>query len=207
MSSDQEAFSCVVLISGNGSNLQAIIDAGFASDIRAVISNKADAYGLVRAQAANIPTAILSHKDFGSRELYDAALAKLISNYNPQLIILAGFMRILSHAFVKQFAGKIINIHPSLLPKYPGLNTHARVLSAKDSHHGVSVHFVTEALDGGPLIAQTSLNISPQDTVHTLQERVHTLEHKIYPQVLKLFKEKRIQLIDSQVFIDNKAIS
>lgn len=202
----RDEFGCVVLISGSGSNLQALIDAGFASSIRAVISNKANAYGLERAKQAGITTHVLSHKDFSSRETYDTALAELIHPYKPQVIVLAGFMRILTPAFVEQFLGKIINIHPSLLPKYPGLHTHQRALDAGDKQHGVSIHFVTAELDGGPLIAQASLPILADDTAESLQQNVHALEHQLYPKVLSWFKDKRIQLVDSEVFIDGHRI-
>lgn len=182
----------VVLISGQGSNLQAIIDAiareHLPISIQSVISDKADAYGLVRAQAANIPTTVLSSQGYrGDRLAYDRDLQKIIDCYLPDLIVMAGFMRILSAPFVQHYQGKIINIHPSLLPLYTGLHTHERVLAAGDAEHGATVHFVTEELDGGPIIAQSKLQVLPEDTVDSLKMRVHALEHQLYPQVLKNF--------------------
>ena len=148
----------VVLISGSGSNLQAIIDACLSgyinAEVAAVISNKADAYGLTRAKHAGIATQVLDHKQFASREEYDVALGQLISDFTPDLVVLAGFMRILTPSLVQKFKGKMLNIHPSLLPKYQGLNTHQRAIDANDAEHGVSVHFVTEELDGGPVVCQ-----------------------------------------------------
>lgn len=177
-----------VLISGNGSNLQAIIDAVNQGQIQAeivlVLSNKASAYGLQRAQQANIPTEILSGKDFDSRESYDMALQKILDTYRPDLIVLAGFMRILSENFVNHFAGKLINIHPSLLPKYKGINTHQRVLDAGDKIHGVTIHYVTADLDDGPIIEQASLEVLSDETADTLEARIHQLEHELYPRVI-----------------------
>ena len=148
-------FSFAVLISGNGSNLQAMIDAiegnQISGKICCVLSNKEDAYGLQRAQEVKIPTEVVSNKDFETREEFDTEMVKVLSSYNPDLVVLAGFMRILSPVFINAFSGKILNIHPSLLPKYPGLNTHERVLESSDSIHGITVHFVDESLDGGPI--------------------------------------------------------
>jgi phosphoribosylglycinamide formyltransferase-1 len=184
------AFSIVVLISGNGSNLQAMIDAseqGAPFKIAAVISNMESAYGLIRAKNAGIKTEILDHTHFASREAFDQKLTKVIDRYHPQLIILAGFMRKLGSGIVRHFAGKMINIHPSLLPKYPGLSTHERALQAGDHEHGVSIHYVTEDLDAGPLIAQESIPILPTDTPETLKARIHELEHKLYPKIVSDF--------------------
>ena len=178
----------VVLISGGGTNLQAIIDASkhdnYSGDIVAVVSNKADVYGLTRAQDADIPTSVLSHKDFDSREDYDSALITEINHYQPDLIVLAGFMRILTPKFVQKFQGRLINIHPSLLPKYQGLHTHQRAIDAGDTEHGVSVHYVTEELDGGPVILQAKVPVFPEDTADDLAQRVHQQEHRIYPMVV-----------------------
>jgi phosphoribosylglycinamide formyltransferase-1 len=199
-----------VLISGYGSNLQVIIDAiqkGLPVRIAVVISNRADAYGLQRAQQAHIPTHIIDHNAYPHREAYDAALQHCLERYHPELIVLAGFMRILSPAFVWHFRGQLINIHPSLLPKYPGLNTHQRVLTAGDKEHGVSVHFVTEAVDGGPLIVQARLTITPTDTPDTLQQKIHRLEHSIYPEVIRWFAEKRLFLREGRVYLDGQALS
>ena len=188
----------VVLISGNGSNLQAIIDDiannNLPAQVVAVISNKADAYGLERAKKAGIEQCILSHKDYSDRQQYDIALKELIDSYHPDLIILAGFMRILSNEFVEHFLNKMMNIHPSLLPKYKGLNTHQRAIDAGDKKHGCSVHFVTPELDDGPVILQATVDIEENDTAETLAARVHEQEHKIYPEAIRLFAENKINL-------------
>ncbi len=187
----------VVLISGNGSNLQAIIDEiannNLPAQIVAVISNKADAYGLERAKKANIEQHVLSHRDYDNRQQYDQALKELIDSFQPDLIILAGFMRILSDELVQHFSHKMMNIHPSLLPKYKGLNTHQRAIDAGDKEHGCSVHFVTPELDDGPLILQASVEIKDNDTAEALAARVHEQEHKIYPQAIRLFAENKIK--------------
>jgi len=188
----------VVLISGSGTNLQAIIDASQADDypgsIVGVVSNKSDAYGLTRAENANIATIALSHKDFNSRESYDQALIAEIDKLSPDVIVLAGFMRILSPAFVQHYQGKLLNIHPSLLPKYQGLNTHQRAIDAGDKEHGVSVHFVTEELDGGPVILQAKVPVFEGDSSDDLAARVHEQEHRIYPLVVKWLCEKRLSM-------------
>lgn len=196
----------VVLISGSGTNLQAIIDAcnlaDFPAKIVGVLSNKADAYGLVRAQDANIATSIISHKDFDSREAYDQALIKQIDCYQADVIVLAGFMRILTPEFVQHFSGKLLNIHPSLLPKYQGLNTHQRAIDAGDKEHGVSVHFVTEELDGGPVILQAKVPVFDGDNADDLAQRVHQQEHRIYPLVVKWFCAKRVVMQDDKALMD-----
>ncbi len=180
-----QTFKLVVLISGNGSNLQSIIDhiqAGtLDAGIMAVISNRADAFGLHRARSAGIEALTMEPGDYSSACDFDQALAKTVSRYQPDLIALAGYMRILDAAFVDRFEGKIVNIHPSLLPKYKGLNTHQRVIDAGDAEHGASVHYVTHELDDGPIIIQRRVEISPQDTAATLQQKVHQAEHRIYP--------------------------
>lgn len=186
----------VVLISGNGSNLQAIIDDiannNLPAQIVAVISNKADAYGLERAKKAGIQQYVLSHKDFADREQYDHALQELIDSKQPDLIILAGFMRILTNNFVNHFLHKMMNIHPSLLPKYKGLDTHQRAIDAGDKEHGCSVHFVTPELDDGPVILQAKVEVKKNDTAETLAARVHEQEHILYPKAIRLFAEKQI---------------
>ena len=186
----------VVLISGNGSNLQAIIDDinsnQLPAEIVAVISNKADAYGLERAKKANIPQHVLSHRDYDNRKQYDIALQRLIDQYKPSLVILAGFMRILSDEFVQHYSHKIMNIHPSLLPKYKGLDTHQRVLDAGDKEHGCSVHFVTATLDDGPVILQATVAVNENDSAETLAAKVHKQEHRIYPQAIRMFAENKI---------------
>jgi phosphoribosylglycinamide formyltransferase-1 len=188
----------VVLLSGNGSNLQAIIDSikndALPAQIVAVISNKADAYGLVRASNAGIPHEFLSHADFSDRVSFDQALQQRIDHYQPDLVILAGFMRILSDEFVEHYTGRMLNIHPSLLPAYKGLNTHQRVIDAGEKEHGCSVHFVTPALDDGPVILQAKVPVKENDSAETLAERVHTEEHRIYPEAIRLFAENKLSL-------------
>ncbi|MBL7002963.1 MAG: phosphoribosylglycinamide formyltransferase [Gammaproteobacteria bacterium] len=192
------SYSLVVLISGNGSNLQAIIDQierGYLNaKIECVISNKKGAYGLERAQKHNIPTAELEHQAFSSREAYDHELIKLIKPHQPDCIVLAGFMRILTASFFNAFEHKIINIHPSLLPKYQGLRTHQRALENKDADHGISVHIATEELDSGPVIAQADFPIEAKDTIEDLQKKCHQLEHILYPLVLKWLIEKKVEI-------------
>jgi len=199
----------VVLISGNGSNLQAMIDAvknGLAINIAAVISNQPDAYGLQRASDAGIPAHVIDHRQFDSRDDFDTALQEQIDTYQPNLIVLAGFMRRLGSEFVAHYPGRMINIHPSLLPKYPGLDTHKRALEAGDRQHGASIHFVTDDLDAGPIIDQATLDIKADDTEETLKSRVQALEHQLYPEVLGWFAENRITLKSGQVYLDSKPI-
>lgn len=201
----------VVLISGSGSNLQAIIDAcklaDYPGEVVAVISNKVDAYGLVRAENAGIENEALSHREFETRELYDQALTQRIDSHNPDIIVLAGFMRILTPEFVQKYLGKLLNIHPSLLPKYQGLNTHQRAIDAKDSEHGVSVHFVTEELDGGPVILQAKVPIFEGDTAEDLASRVHEQEHRIYPLVVKWFCQGRLSMEADKAVLDGEILS
>jgi len=188
----------VVLISGSGTNLQAIIDAceskDYPGEVVGVVSNKSDAYGLTRAQEANIETIALSHKGFESRATYDQALIAKIDIFKPDVIVLAGFMRILTPDFVQHYQGKLVNIHPSLLPKYQGLNTHQRAIDAGDKEHGVSVHFVTEELDGGPVILQAKVPVFDGDNSDDLAARVHEQEHRIYPLVVKWLCQKRLSM-------------
>lgn len=191
----EEKLPIVVLISGSGSNLQAIIDASnhdLPVTIRAVISNKADAYGLSRAREAGIETAVLDHREYPDRQSYDAALRELIDRYRPGLVVLAGFMRILSDDFVRHYEGRMMNIHPSLLPKYRGLNTHARAIEAGDREGGCTVHFVTPELDAGPPILQARVPILDGDTPETLAARVLEQEHRIYPEAIRLFAEGKV---------------
>lgn len=207
---EQSAPSIVVLISGSGSNLQAIMDAcqqnKINGKINAVISNKADAYGLTRAQNGDIATHTLSHKEFDSRELYDQALIELIDQYQPQVVVLAGFMRILTAQFVEHYKGKLINIHPSLLPKYQGLNTHQRAIDAGDDEHGCSVHFVTEELDGGPVILQAKVPVFAEDSADDLAQRVHVQEHLIYPMVVKWMCENRLKMTNEGAYLDDSLL-
>ncbi|MDP1931198.1 MAG: phosphoribosylglycinamide formyltransferase [Gammaproteobacteria bacterium] len=198
----------VVLISGNGSNLQALIDArttgGFT--ISAVISNKADAYGLERAAKAGIPTRILDHREYPDRESFDRQLAQEIDAFSPQLLVLAGFMRILSAQFVQHFAGRVLNIHPSLLPNYRGTHTHERVLVARETQHGVSVHFVTEELDGGPVVLQAVVPVLPNDTRDSLAARVARQEHLIYPKAVSWFAAGRLHMQDNAAWLDGQRL-
>lgn len=200
----------VVLISGGGTNLQAIIDAcddtAYPAEVVGVVSNKADAYGLTRATNAGIDSKSLSHKDFDSREAYDQALITQIDGFNADIIVLAGFMRILTPEFVQHYQGKLLNIHPSLLPKYQGLNTHQRAIDAGDKEHGVSVHFVTEELDGGPVILQAKVPVFDGDTVDELSARVHEQEHRIYPLVVKWFAEQRLVMQGDDAILDNNIL-
>lgn len=199
----------VVLISGSGSNLQALIDAiaaGLPARIGAVISNRADAYGLVRAQNAGIATAVLDHKGFDGREAFDRALIERIDAQQPDLVVLAGFMRILSAEFVRHYAGRLLNIHPSLLPRYKGLHTHQRALEAGDAEHGCSVHFVTEELDGGPLVVQAVVPVLDGDTPDSLAQRVQRSEHHIYPLAVRWFAEGRLRLGEQGVELDGQPL-
>ena len=197
----QELFNIVVLISGRGTNLQALIDASHRSSykISAVISNTAKAIGLNRAKISGIDTYVIEQESFNSKLEFEESLATQISEINPELIVLAGFMKVLSPQFVKFFRGKVINIHPSLLPEYPGLNTHQRVLEDKKKIHGVSVHLVTEDLDGGPVIAQDSVYVLPDDTAESLAKRVLEREHIIYPKVVESLAIGKIQLSDYDI--------
>jgi phosphoribosylglycinamide formyltransferase-1 len=188
----------VVLISGSGSNLQALIDGAAEGrlpiDLRAVISNEPGAYGLKRAAAAGIPGQVLNHRGFPGRGAFDQALMALIDACQPELVVLAGFMRILTPAFVAHYRGRLLNIHPSLLPRHRGLHTHARALQAGDREHGASVHFVTDELDGGPLVLQVRVAVQPDDDPDTLAARVLRQEHRIYPQAVRWFAEGRLRL-------------
>ncbi|RMG31400.1 MAG: phosphoribosylglycinamide formyltransferase [Gammaproteobacteria bacterium] len=188
--------SLVVLISGRGSNLQAILEAiaqgRLAAEVRAVISNRPGAAGLAHARRAGIPAEVVDHREYTDREAFDRALADRIDRYRPDLVVLAGFMRILGPEFVRRYRGRLINIHPSLLPKFKGLETHRRALEAGEREHGASVHLVTEELDGGPLLMQARVPILPGDTPERLAARVLEQEHRLYPAVLQLFAEGRL---------------
>ena len=195
----------VVLISGGGTNLQAIIDRttdGLPITIEVVISNRADAGGLARAKRAGIPTRIIDHTGFASRASFDAALTSTIDAYSPGLVGLAGFMRILTAGFVRHYQGRLLNIHPSLLPKFQGLNTHRRAIEAGETEHGASVHFVTGELDGGPVILQARVPLSADDNASTLAARVLQREHVIYPRVIEWYAQGRVRLVDREVWFD-----
>ncbi len=193
----------VILISGRGSNLQAIIEQVKSDqvpvEIRAVISNRPQAQGLERAQRAGIKTHALDHYQFRQREAFDQALMQLVDSYAPGLVVLAGFMRILTAEFVRHYHGRLVNIHPSLLPHFPGLNTHQRALQAGMKEHGVTVHFVTDKVDGGPIILQARVPVYPTDTPATLAARVLKEEHRIYPEVIRAFAAGHIYLEGEQV--------
>lgn len=186
----------VVLISGRGSNMQAMVEAGLP--VAAVISNRADAAGLEYAADRGIATAIVPHRDYATREAFDAALTQAIDGYRPDLVVLAGFMRILSDGFVLRYQGRMLNIHPSLLPAFPGLDTHARALAAGVKLHGCTVHFVTAALDHGPIVIQAAVPVLPRDDEAKLAARVLAQEHRIYPQAARWFLEGKL-VIESGV--------
>lgn len=199
-----------VLISGGGSNLQSIIDhiqrGHINANIACVISNKADAYGLKRAEQAGIPTHIINHEDYDSRELFEAELTNTLKVYSIKIIVLAGFMRILSNSFTDTYQGSILNIHPSLLPNYTGLHTHQRVLNNGDIEHGCSVHFVTAELDSGPLIIQAKVPVMKTDDPDTLAKRVLEQEHIIYPLAVKWLCEDRLSYENGKIIFDNKPL-
>jgi len=204
-----EPLPIVVLISGNGSNLQTMIDAiaqGLPIRICSVISNRPDVLGLQRAQTAGIPTHVVDHKNYTSRDDFDQDLADQIDHYSPKYIILAGFMRRLGDAFIARYQGHLLNIHPSLLPKYPGLHTHRRMLDAGDSQHGTSIHFVTDEVDSGPVICQARLDVNSNDTEESLKTRVQHLEHQMYPKVLEWLAHGRLKMIDHHVYLDDEIL-
>ncbi len=201
-------FSIVVLVSGGGTNLQAMIDAVASGElpvtIQAVISNVEGAYALERAASAGIEQRVINHREFPTREAFDAELASTLQQLSPDLIVLAGFMRILSDSFFQQINTPMINIHPSLLPAYPGLNTHARAIADRASHHGASVHFVTPELDAGPVIVRGAVPVHGDDTPESLQARVHQEEYRIYPLAIRWFAERRLSIVDGRVLVDNE---
>lgn len=195
----------VILISGRGSNMEAIVRAqqaeAWPARIAAVISNKPDAKGLAFAQAHGIPTAVVPNKEFPTREAFDAALQATIDRFEPDLVVLAGFMRILTAPFVEHYAGRMLNIHPSLLPLFPGLHTHRQALDAGVAEHGATVHFVTAELDHGPAVIQARIPVLPGDTEDSLAERLLAEEHVIYPQAVRLFIEDRLSIEGGEVRI------
>lgn len=204
-----EKLRVVVLISGRGSNLQAIIDDGTNPDcpfeLCAVISNRPRAAGLERAKQAQIGTQIVDHKSYAGREQFDAALQESIDAYHPGLVVLAGFMRILTPAFIDHYDGRLINIHPSLLPAFPGLDTHQRAIAAGAVEHGASVHFVSSVLDSGPLIIQARVPVLAGDDAATLAARVLEQEHRILPRAIRWFAEDRLAIDHERVLLDGKA--
>ena len=209
MNSSEGRLPVVVVISGSGSNLQALIDAaidGLPFRVCGVISNRPGAQGLQRAGAAGIPTRVVDHTAFPDRDSFDAALAQAIDEFQPSLVVLAGFMRILTNAFVNRFAGRMLNIHPSLLPAFQGLHTHRRALQEGVTEHGASVHFVTGELDGGPVIAQARVTVLGGDTESELAARVLQREHQLLPQVVCWYAQGKLQLRDDQVWFENSPL-
>ncbi len=196
----------VILASGRGTNMQAILEAvrtgAIPAPIRAVISNDPNAAALKHADAAGIPTEIFPHRDYPTREAFDQTLARAIDRYDPQLVVLAGFMRILSADFIRHFQDRLINIHPSLLPEFPGLRTHERALAAGAKRHGATVHFVTPEVDAGPIIIQAAVPVLPNDTTDSLAARVLKEEHRIYPLAIRWYIEGRLTVRDRQVMLD-----
>lgn len=201
----------VVLISGRGSNLQAILDQAASGElpveIAAVISNRPGVAGLERARQAGVPALELDHKLFADRPEFEAALIDLIDHYRPDLVILAGFMRVLTPGFTEHYQGRIFNIHPSLLPKFRGLHTHERAIAAGETVHGASIHFVTAELDGGPVIVQARVPVLPGDDPDTLASRVLEREHRLYPQAIRWFAEGRLGLDGKRVLFDGKPMA
>jgi len=199
-----------VLISGNGSNLQALIDAAADGTLKAeicvVVSNRAQAFGLERAQLASIPNHVVTHSEFDDRVAFDRALLNLLDDYAPDLIALAGFMRVLGSEFVQRYAGRILNVHPSLLPQFPGLDTHERALRAKVSEHGASIHFVTEELDAGPVIVQGKVAVHEGETGNQLAERVNAVEHRIYPAAVAWFAQGLLVCRDGSAWFDGEPL-
>ena len=193
----------VILISGRGSNMEAVVRAaqseGWPAKVAAVISNRPDAAGLAFAQAHGIPTAVVPSRQFASRAEFDAALQREIDGFAPDLVVLAGFMRILTTPFVEHYAGRMLNIHPSLLPAFPGLATHRQALDAGVTEHGATVHFVTAELDHGPAVAQARIDVLPGDTEETLAARVLVEEHRLYPYAVRLFVEDRLSIEHGEV--------
>lgn len=198
----------VVLVSGRGSNLQAIIDAvrdgRLPADIHAVISSEPGTPATARARTAGIPVHVINHRDFPAREQFDQALMERINSHQPRLVVLAGFMRILGKDFIDHYSGRLMNIHPSLLPAFPGLNTHACALQAGVPTHGASVHFVTHEVDGGPIIIQAAVPILADDTPDILAERVLTEEHRIYPLAIRWFLDGRLSVEGERVLLDGE---
>lgn len=198
----------VILISGRGSNMIAIASRAdeLNIDIKAVISDQPQALGLARAAELGIATRVLQPRQFADRAAFDAALGELVAGFEPGLVVLAGYMRILSAGFVHRFAGRMLNVHPSILPRHRGLKTHERVLAAQEREHGVSVHFVTEELDGGPVVIQAVIDVEPHDTVESLSARIHQQEHRIYPQAVQWFASGRLTYREGRAWLDGRPL-
>ncbi|WP_024850949.1 phosphoribosylglycinamide formyltransferase [Hydrogenovibrio kuenenii] len=205
MTKNSNKMPIAVLISGNGSNLQALIDAQPTAnyEIKLVISNRPSVKGIERAQNAGISTLVLDHKAYDSREAFDLAMIEALDSKHIKAVILAGFMRILTPEFTSHFLGRMLNIHPSLLPKYPGLDTHQKALDAGDKEHGLSIHFVTAELDGGPVILQAKVSVDANDNVESLKQKIHALEHQAYPLVADWLASSKVELKDNQVWFNN----
>jgi phosphoribosylglycinamide formyltransferase-1 len=195
----------VILISGRGSNMQAIVDSDLQAEVAAVISNNPEAEGLALAEDRGIKTQSLDHRKFPNRETFDSELAEIIDACKSDLVVLAGFMRILSDWFVSHYRGRLLNIHPSLLPAFPGLNTHARALETGVKIHGCSVHFVTNQLDHGPIVIQAAVPVLADDTAESLAARVLEQEHRIYPQAIRWFLTGKLRLVDNRVIVSSRA--
>jgi phosphoribosylglycinamide formyltransferase-1 len=202
-----EACRCVVLVSGSGSNLQALLDQAAAgtlgAEVAGVVSNRPDAYALERAAAAGVPTRVVDHTAYADRGAFDAALEEAVAGLAPDLVVLAGFMRVLTPDFVARFSGRLINVHPSLLPAFRGLHTHRKALEAGCRIHGTTVHFVTEDLDAGPIIAQAALRVRSDDSPDSLRRRVQGLEHRLLPQVVRWFATDRLHTVDNRVTVSD----
>lgn len=200
--------SIAVLISGSGTNLQAIIDScergQIAANISCVVSNRADAFGLQRAKSANIPSHVVAHEDFCERAEFDSAILDILRLYRVDLVVLAGFMRVLGPGFIASYENRIMNLHPSLLPDYKGLNTHARVLADGRKIHGATVHFVTAELDDGPIIIQSAVAVAADETADSLQSKIHQIEHMILPQAITWFVAGRLSVEGGRVLLDGK---
>lgn len=191
----------VILISGRGSNMCALLEAGLPGQCAAVISNRPDAAGLEYARGRGVPTAVVDHRQYPSREAFDAALAEVIDAHAPDLVLLAGFMRVLTADFVRRFEGRLMNIHPSLLPAFPGLTTHAKAIASGVRVHGCTVHFVTAALDAGPIVIQAAVPVLDGDDEHALGDRVLAQEHRVYPQAARWFLEGRLTIEGNRVLL------
>ncbi|MGE0113314.1 MAG: phosphoribosylglycinamide formyltransferase [Steroidobacteraceae bacterium] len=210
MTATSDKLPVVILISGTGSNMQRLAELAQAGElpvtIKAVISDRAEARGLITAAKMGLTTAVLNPKQFADRAQFDAALAKLVDSHGPRLVILAGFMRILGQQFIARFADRMLNIHPSLLPKHRGLHTHQRTLDAGDREHGASVHFVTAELDGGPVVMQARVPVLADDTVETLAKRVLQQEHRIFPEAIRLFADGRLKSLQGHAWLDGQEL-
>ncbi|HKJ70946.1 MAG TPA: phosphoribosylglycinamide formyltransferase [Gammaproteobacteria bacterium] len=204
-----EACRCVVLVSGSGTNLQALLDrsadGSLGAEVAGVVSNRPDAYALERARAAGVPAHVVDHTAFADRGAFDAALEEAVARLEPDLVVLAGFMRVLTPDFVARLEGRLINVHPSLLPVFRGLHTHRKALEAGCQVHGTTIHFVTEDLDAGPIIAQAALRVHSTDSESSLRERVQALEHRLLPQVVRWFATGRLQTRDNRVTVSAHA--